>query len=274
MLTLASTRSAENMKIELLVSRLCTADRAPLLMFDYDGTLAPFVVERDRAVPYPAAKRLLEELHVTTSARIVIISGREVEEVVRLLKMPQPVEVWGCHGWERLTATEQRITGEMPAGSRRLLSELRKWMQAEGLTAHAEEKPASLALHWRGMDAGEQSVLERKAYHKWEQMMAQKFLHMHHFDGGLEWRLPNWSKADAVKTLLAEVPSGTPLAYFGDDLTDEDAFCALPAGGVPILVRGEKRPSAAQIWLRPPEELCTFLEMLLKSLRGHHGDCR
>ena len=38
------------------------ATRDRLLLLDYDGTLAPFVPERDRAVPYPGVRELLKKM--------------------------------------------------------------------------------------------------------------------------------------------------------------------------------------------------------------------
>ena len=68
-----------------------------------------------------------------------------------------------------------------------------------------------------------------------------------------------WDKGSAVRTLLAELAPGAAIAYLGDDLTDEDAFHAIGDRGLRVLVRPEQRPSAADIWLRPPEELLAFL---------------
>ena len=36
--------------------------RARVLLLDYDGTLAPFRTERDRAVPYPGVRERVEAL--------------------------------------------------------------------------------------------------------------------------------------------------------------------------------------------------------------------
>lgn len=49
------------------------------------------------------------------------------------------------------------------------------------------------------------------------------------------------------------------IAYLGDDLTDEDAFQALDTRGLRVLVRDALRPTAADIWLQPPDELLDFL---------------
>ncbi|MEO8630619.1 MAG: trehalose-phosphatase, partial [Betaproteobacteria bacterium] len=80
------------------------------------------------------------------------------------------------------------------------------------------------------------------------------------FESGIELRAHGRTKAHAVATLLQESNRDIPAAYLGDDLTDEDAFAALAGHGLSVLVRSQKRETAAQAWLRPPEELLAFLQ--------------
>ncbi|MFZ1084043.1 MAG: hypothetical protein WAN35_03650 [Terracidiphilus sp.] len=67
--------------------------------------------------------------------------------------------------------------------------------------------------------------------------------------------------------LLEEFPDDTPVAYLGDDATDEDAFQALSGRGLCVLVRPRWRPSSAHLWLRAPRELRRFLADWLTALR-------
>jgi trehalose-phosphatase len=85
-------------------------------------------------------------------------------------------------------------------------------------------------------------------------------LHLLPFDGGVELRSTDRTKGTAVAEILSRGPDDAPVAYLGDDLTDEDAFVALGNQGYSILVRGEVRASSARFWLRPPEELLGFLD--------------
>jgi trehalose-6-phosphatase len=67
------------------------------------------------------------------------------------------------------------------------------------------------------------------------------------------------------------MPAGTPVAYVGDDLTDEAAFIALnqiPAPHLSVLMRGDARETAANIWLRPPSGLRGFLKKWYKALQN------
>ena len=62
-----------------------------------------------------------------------------------------------------------------------------------------------------------------------------------------------------MKAVLSETPEGSAVAYLGDDITDEDAFRAVKPRGLGVLVRPELRETAADIWIRPPDELLSFL---------------
>ena len=64
------------------------------------------------------------------------------------------------------------------------------------------------------------------------------------FEGGLELRVGR-DKGGAIDTLIAEAPPGTPVAYVGDDLTDEAAFRALSQRGKPAPERADA-PRAAR----------------------------
>ena len=76
----------------------------------------------------------------------------------------------------------------------------------------------------------------------------------------------------AVKQILSQESAARPVAYLGDDLTDEDAFAALGNRGYSVLVRTEVRESAARFWLRPPEELLEFLDAWIEGSRNRASE--
>jgi len=89
------------------------------------------------------------------------------------------------------------------------------------------------------------------------------------FEAGLELRVGR-DKGGAVEAILAEAGTSGPVAYLGDDLTDEAAFRVvngLGPRGLSVLVRRELRETEAQIWLRPPGELKAFLKRWLDAER-------
>src|SRR5579871_52455 len=79
-----------------------TAAAHPLLLLDYDGTLAPFRVNRFEAVPWPGVREILNQIRARSETRVVVVTGRPATEIAPLLALDQPVEVWGLHGFERL----------------------------------------------------------------------------------------------------------------------------------------------------------------------------
>src|SRR5262249_13826338 len=90
--------------------------------------------------------------------------------------------------------------------------------------------------------------------------LAGKFgLVLAEFDEGVEIRLRAANKGTAVQRLLSEISSEIPIAYIGDDVTDEDAFRVLNDRGLTILMIVKPIFTAAQMSLKPPQELVAFL---------------
>lgn len=244
------------------------------LFLDYDGTLAPFREERDRAVPYAGVREALERLLEAGHSRLVVVSGRWTKDLVPLLGLEARPEIWGSHGWERLRPDGTLELGEMDDGALRGLAEADRWAEAEGLAARAEEKPGCLAIHLRGLPEPEAAEVRERALEALRPLSRRRGLELHEFDGGLELRVPGRHKGDAVRTVLDELPDGAAVAYLGDDRTDEDAFEALDGRGLRVLVRPERRPTEADVWVRPPEGLLAFLRRWDREARSPGADGR
>jgi trehalose-phosphatase len=133
-------------------------------------------------------------------------------------------------------------------------------MAALGFPETLELKPSSLAVHWRSCEPEVQEQIRSRIQSVFDGLDEPGRLHLLPFDGGLELRSNDRTKGTAVRQIMALEPTGLPVAYLGDDLTDEDAFAAMGNRGLSILVRGEVRRSCARFWLRPPEELLHFLD--------------
>lgn len=231
-----------------------------VLMLDYDGTLSPFVADRNKAIPYPGVRQRLSALLQASRTRLVIISGRAIEDLKPLLNIDPLPEIWGSHGLERLDEQGRYKTasqGEKPAEG---LAAVYWWARDNGLLEHTERKPLGIAFHWRGLEESERSRVRESVVTKWGSELSEYQLELHEFDGGIEIRCQGISKADAVRAILDQSPDETLLAYLGDDATDEDAFTALGERGLSVLVRTELRETAADIWIKPPDEMLQFLD--------------
>jgi trehalose 6-phosphate phosphatase len=238
---------------------------ASVLLLDYDGTLAPFHVDRLRAYPYAGVAQLLEGILKTGRSRVVIVSGRPVAELRPLLLPLHDIEIWGSHGLEHQLSdgTYQRITiaSEIAAS----LQEAESWLRMTGLSPRLEIKPGGIAVHWRGVPAARIESVQAHVQKGLGPFAKRPGLKLLEFEGGLELRVTQPDKGDAVRSVLDNSSTSTPVAYLGDDRTDEDAFRALNSHGLSVLVRPEYRETNAQVWLRPPEELIGFLDRWLES---------
>ncbi len=241
------------------IARIAKAP-ARLLLLDYDGTLAPFRVKPEEARPYPEVLPVLREIMRRRATRVVIVSGRPAGELPPLLALEERPEIWGSHGWERL-APDGATEVQQPTPDERCALEAAEHAAAAAVAcgARMERKLASIALHWRGLSGDAAQACRDAATGAWSGLTGAGTLALLEFDGGLELRAPGCNKQHAVKAVLALTPSDAAIAYLGDDLTDEDAFRGVRARGVSVLVRNEFRPTAADLWLKPPEELVAFL---------------
>lgn len=239
-----------------------------VLLLDYDGTLAPFQTERSRAYPYPEVVPLLEGILDTGRSRIVIVTGRSIADVRPLLNPLRAVEIWGSHGIEHLSVDGIYSQSEIPAETAASLSDAMSRLTAAGLADSAEAKPGGVAVHWRGLSTDGTKEIYTRAHKCLRPFMQHPGLKLLEFDGGVELRVAHPHKGDAVTAILSGCPPQTPVAYLGDDHTDEAAFRALNFRGITILVRSEYRRTNAQFWLHPPHELIHFLQQWSDCLRA------
>jgi trehalose 6-phosphate phosphatase len=247
--------------------------RSPIsaLLLDYDGTLAPFCLNRQQALPYPGLTALLQEIIGNGRTRVVIITGRNAHEIIPLLAVHPRPEIWGCHGLERLRSDGTSETPRVEEPVQQALADADRWLRYQGLHNRAEIKTGALALHWRGLDEATAAETRSRVLLGWLPIARSTPMELLDFDGGIEMRMPGRDKGDAVCTILGEIGPGVPVAYLGDDVTDERAFLSLGPLGLSVLVRPEWRETAAALWMRPPEDLREFLTRWLQAcLEGQH----
>jgi trehalose-phosphatase len=247
-----------------------------VLLLDYDGTLAPFHTRRDQAYPYPGVALLLQEIVRNGRTRVVVISGRDADDVLPLLNVHPRPEIWGVHGLQRMNTDGST---EMPRLDERTLnglSDADRWLGYQQLRHMAEFKAGSIAVHWRGLSQNAAEELRARALLGWRPIAEHSGLNLLEFDGGVEIRAYQADKGDAVRAFLGEIGPDTPVAYLGDDNTDESAFLVMQerieqGTGISALVRPIWRQTAAQFWLKPPDELLDFLGLWLKACSEHQA---
>lgn len=198
----------------------------PLLMLDYDGTLAAIVNDPTEAAPHEDVPELLKRLGERYP--VYIITGRQVKDLSALLDVPS-LHVMGVHGME-----EGPLGGEVtPLVSDEALEALEEARQnlPDVPGVRVEDKGTAIALHYRSARDEEGIEGQLRAWveglpERLEPLWGKKLL---------EVRPKGYSKGKAVEGLVASHPDTTPL-FLGDDTTDEEAFAVIGERGISIKV--------------------------------------
>lgn len=228
----------------------------PLLLLDYDGTLAPIVDDPAAAVPHPEVPGLLSRLAALHPVRV--ITGRGLEDLAPLL--PVPVEAVGLHGAQRgRLGDEPRL--HMPGAALAALRSLRTSVPAlDGV--RVEDKGPSFALHYRG--AADPDAVVR-ALRDWLED-APETLHPVWGKMVLELRPAGVDKGRVVRDLAARHADRTPV-YLGDDTTDEDAFRALADDARAVTVKVGPGETAARFRLPDVDAVVAYLRRFVTTPR-------
>lgn len=244
------------------------ASRKLSVFLDYDGTLTEIVQEPSMALLSEETRNVLRKL--SSLCPVAVISGRDVEDVKRLVEIERIVYS-GSHGFDIITTD----------GTRKENSEWLQFLpyidQAEKeLRAATEEIPGviierkrfAISVHYRKVDP-ENVPLVEKRFNK-----IASDIPMLRTAGGKKIfeLLPNveWNKGRALllllKTLRLEESDSLPI-FIGDDITDEDAFKVIGRIGLGIFVGQLDRSTFAQYSLRNPKEVRGFLQRLIEILK-------
>ena len=249
---------SESVPILSAVWSKITSSPRRLLMLDYDGTVAAFRSERERAVP---SRRMRDALRgvVMLGEPVIVVSGRPVNQLLELLN-GIPVDLVGEHGWEELTHTGIRRVHGLPQTTVTRLGLAYRAAAACGWRAHLEVKRASVVLHTRNMAPQAAQTLEQHCRELWARFFERDGLRLEDVDGGLELRATQRGKGTVMWEAAQREPEGTLPVYLGDDVADEDAFRVLRPFGVTIRVGRPHLPTAAEWRLGSVDDVAAFLE--------------
>lgn len=254
-----------------LTSALTTIAAAPRVVFasDFDGTLAPFVIDPMSARPIAGAIEQLRKASSMPGVSAALVSGRDVDTLRLLsgLDLHEPVTLIGSHGAQS-SRKDLAPASLLDEDAQRLLSALAKELEqvhARHPQARIEHKPAAVALHTRGLDdsaacaalAEAQAVANRPGVH----LMLGKSV--------AELGVVCTSKGLAL-TRLSELEDA-PVVYFGDDVTDERAFEMLPAAQGHVTVKVGDGQSDAHFRVAEIEDVLVCLNTFTAARAAHLG---
>jgi trehalose-phosphatase len=208
------------------------------ILSDLDGTLVP-VVERPDLIEFPDGLRdRLARMSRLNRFILGIVSGRERTDLVARVGIEG---LWyvGNHGFEvrdPLGRDVRHFTEE----DVRFLDGVRDELAAETSSIPGvilEHKGPIVAVHYRLVDPGRIPEVE-SAFLK---VLGRRHPRIMFFHGRmvLEARISGGAnKGSAVRHIRRNLPPETLPVYFGDDLTDRDAFRELEKSGITVEVGG------------------------------------
>lgn len=232
-----------------------------LLFLDYDGTISEITPAFAEARPAVGARELLGTLASHPKRiSIVIVSGREIDQVRRLLGLDRNLLFAGVHGLEVTDLDGQRRPVSDISQGVADLAKVRTWLKTnvQGRSGFAlEDKGVAIALHYRSADPSEALVLRGR----FEAFIEQEALELKIRHGKMVAEaIPRSANKGMAVRFFLERATGAPVpVYFGDDLTDEDAFFTLRDCGVTVLVDDERRPSWAKYRVEAPSDVVEVL---------------
>jgi trehalose 6-phosphate phosphatase len=222
-----------------------------VLAFDYDGTLAPIVTDRDHAFMTARTRALLAQ-----ACRLypcAVISGRGSREVAGLLGDVPVRHVLGNHGME--PAPDLAKFASLAAKARKGLAAILAGQQG----IEIEDKTYSLSVHYR------RSRQRKQARLVVERAIAQLSVPVRTVPGKCVLNvLPKQAKTKGDALLAIREAEGADTAlYFGDDDTDEDVFRLDEPGRLTTVRIGSSADSAAAYYLRKQSEIDGVLRRLI-----------
>lgn len=226
--------------------------RKCVLVFDFDGTLAPIVADRELAKMRSRTSALLNRLCALYPCAIV--SGRSLTDTRARLDGVDIRVVYGSHGLE---------PGPHLAEYERLMAQLCQdilprlagcdWFDIE-------DKRYSLAVHYR------RATHRTDAHRRIRDVLAELSLPIRVVEGKCVINIvPRAAphKGDALVAIHAQFGANDAL-YVGDDVTDEDAFLGAAERSWVAVRVGKTERSRATYYLRRQREIDSLLTRLIR----------
>ncbi len=239
------------------------------LFLDYDGTLVPIASRPAQATFDDDGRALLRAL--AGMFPVAIVSGRARAIVRSLVGVPSLYYV-GNHGLE-ISGPRVRRNVAVPARWRRDLATFLGAIEADAPSGLViERKGVTASVHYRLVSIEDRSRWLPALRRRLAAWAAGGRLYLVRGKAVYELRPPlDWDKGAAVRWLISRpgMTDRTPV-YLGDDTTDENAFRAVRADGVGVLV-GRPRRSAARYRLAGPAAVRRLLVRWLAELDRRAG---
>jgi len=209
-------------------------------VFDFDGTLADIVPDREAAVLDPACKAVLFELAGQRGEAVAVLSSRRLDDLAPRVAVPG-LYLGGCSGVMWLTpegerhSCEYRFGEQLTAARAAVLDRLKTAGRHPGV--ELEDKQWSLTVHVRKASAG----VRQRVYEHIRQVSTEYALSLFRGPAAIEVQfIPGVNKAFGVRELCGSmlgISDRAAVLYAGDDENDAAAMeWVLARGGTALTV--------------------------------------
>ena len=236
--------------------RFRRSDRV-LVLFDFDGTLAPIATRPELATLPPETKQALQVLGDSEKFIVGVVSGRGLDDLRERVGLPALIYA-GNHGLEIVGANVVFLhpdAGSLQGFLRQIHQRLRTAM-AEQPGVIIEDKGLTLSVHFRLVSDDQVNQVEERFNSAVAPFRESAKIRVTRGKKVLEVR-PNvdWNKGSAIAKIMEVNPAATLSVFFGDDLTDEDGFEVVQdAGGIAVFVGPTRQPTKAQYRVDSPRK--------------------
>lgn len=246
------------------------ADKSIFLFLDYDGTLTPIKTKPKYAHLTNRTKNILSTLSKTTRCKLVIISGRSLKDITRMVGLKNVIYC-GNHGLE-IRGPKIRFSSPVSRKHKSTIQKINHQLHSylspiKGVLI--ENKRLSLSIHYRLVSPENRLLIKNIIGRITAPYLSRNEINIRAGKMVLEIRPPvNWDKGKAVLWLLHNMPfsknTSVLPAYIGDDSTDEDAFKILKKSGLTVFV-GRPKKTNAQYYVKDTSEVLNFLRLIIES---------
>lgn len=221
--------------VALEIVKRYSESRHRVLFLDYDGTLAPLARYPSLAVPNESILRLLSSLAADPKNNVVVISGRDRQNLDDWFGQ-LPLSIVAEHGvWLKKAGQCWQILKPINSEWKRELLPILETYADRLPGAFVEEKEHSVTWHYRLADPEQAGFLAAEVSDHLRNLTAKTDLQVIQGSKVVEIRHTGLNKGTAASEWMLHDHFDFILAL-GDDATDEDLFRLLPDGAVSIRV--------------------------------------